>query len=249
MGMARLLAKAWIMFCVFAGAHALRLAWLAGGDPFGATLEILVCVVLFGAMGSLFVGGFGLPGSQSAGAMLRDFKPAHLVPSFNDMVFAGFVWLSFADQVVFAPAHLSGWAITWLERAVYFAVPAQHVFGDQLSICALDGGRLFASAFTWWLAVIFLGSALSRIKLMAGIMRLEQARRPQTLSPMLLAGVLGVAAVVAIQMLFVGSLYPWLPCSLMIGIPGALLTGLAPLYLVYTVLAAVTAFMAASTDK
>ena len=60
MGIARLLAKGWIMFCLFAGAHALRIA-LASGVPLGSSLfAIGICVLLFAAMGLLFVGGFGV---------------------------------------------------------------------------------------------------------------------------------------------------------------------------------------------
>ena len=42
---------------------------------------------------------------------------------------------------------------------------------------------LFAAAFTWLLAIIYLGSAVSRLKLTAGLMRLERAKRPEILGP------------------------------------------------------------------
>ena len=67
MGIARLLAKGWIIFCLVAGAHALRIS-LASGVPLTPSLaDIGICVILFTAMGLLFAGGFGvsagLPGT------------------------------------------------------------------------------------------------------------------------------------------------------------------------------------------
>ena len=56
MGMARLLAKGWIVFCLFAAAHALRLN-LQQGQSLGSSLPgIGICALLFIAMGLLFVG-------------------------------------------------------------------------------------------------------------------------------------------------------------------------------------------------
>ena len=53
MGIARLLAKGWIIFCLFAGAHALRLA-LISGQPLPPSLFMIgICVILFAAMGLL----------------------------------------------------------------------------------------------------------------------------------------------------------------------------------------------------
>ena len=63
MGFARLLAKSWVVFCLVAGAHALRIA-LASGVPLASSaFAIGICVVLFTAMGLLFAGGFGAAGS------------------------------------------------------------------------------------------------------------------------------------------------------------------------------------------
>ena len=53
MGVARLLAKGWVAFCLFAGGFALT-------DPSVAIAPgpALVILLLFGAMGLLFIGGF-----------------------------------------------------------------------------------------------------------------------------------------------------------------------------------------------
>jgi hypothetical protein len=85
----------------------------------------------------------------------------------------------------------------------------------------MDGGRIFAAAFTWLLAIIYVGSAASRLRLVAGIMRLERTQKPEILSPTWRAFLLGVAAVVGIQFLFVGSAYPWFACSAYTDITGA----------------------------
>ena len=60
MGIARLLAKGWILFCLFAGAHALRIAMASGAPLNSSLLGIGICVILFTAMGLLFasVSGF-----------------------------------------------------------------------------------------------------------------------------------------------------------------------------------------------
>ena len=58
MGMARLLAKGWVVFCLFAGAHALMFALGRGVPPLDAAKTIAVCTLLFAAMGLLFVGGY-----------------------------------------------------------------------------------------------------------------------------------------------------------------------------------------------
>jgi len=71
MGVARLLAKGWLVFCAFAGAHAIHLALARGEPPLDALQEIGVCILLFAAMGLLFIAGFGLaPGGR--GGFLRD---------------------------------------------------------------------------------------------------------------------------------------------------------------------------------
>ena len=68
MGIARLLAKGWIVFCLFAGAHALRLASMSGVPLQTSSFAIGVCAALFIAMGLLFVGGFGASATATAGA-------------------------------------------------------------------------------------------------------------------------------------------------------------------------------------
>ncbi|HUJ03844.1 MAG TPA: hypothetical protein VLW75_09425, partial [Rhizomicrobium sp.] len=108
----------------------------------------------------------------------------------------------------------------------------------------LDGARAFASAFTWVLAFIFLGSALSRLRLAAGLVRLERKRRPEALGATTLAFVLGVLAVVGLQFLYVGTAYRILPCAILGGITGDVLIGLGPLMLAYLIDAALTNLMA-----
>ena len=247
MGAARLLAKGWVVVCLFAGAHAIDRALVSGADPFAVVPLLVACVLLFLAMGLLFIGGFGF----SAGPLTlpKRIEPTHFIPDFNDAVFAVFVALSFVDQIVFAPAHLDGPVITALEAAVAFAVPGQNALVDKLGGCGLDGGRLFASAFTWLLALIFLSSALSRLKLAAGIIRLERLKRPEALGPVGLAAIFGVAALAGIQLAYLGSAFAWLPCSFYTGLAGALMVGLVPLLLAYLILAALATVLASGKEK
>ncbi len=254
MGFARLLAKSWVVFCLVAGAHALRIA-LASGVPLASSgFAIGICVVLFTAMGLLFAGGFGAAGSPPGTPLIARLTPAHFIPGFNEIIFVIFLILSFVNQVVFAPLSVGGGTIgvsagAALESAIYFAVPGQRALVYSLTVCSMDGGRVFAAAFTWLLAIIYLGSAVSRLKLTAGIMRLERAKRPETLGPTLRAFLLGIAAVVGIQFLFVGSSYPWFQCSAYTDITGALLIGLFPLMLAYLIVAALASLMAASPES
>jgi hypothetical protein len=254
MGFARLLAKSWVVFCLVAGAHALRIA-LASGVPLASSgFTIGICVVLFSAMGLLFAGGFGAAGSPPGTKLIAQLKPANFIPGFNEIIFVIFLILSFANQVVFAPLSVGGGTIGVsasgaLESAIYFAVPGQRALVYSLAVCSMDGGRVFAAAFTWLLAIIYLGSAASRLKLTAGIMRLERAKRPEILGPTLRAFLLGIAAVVGIQFLFVGSSYPWFQCSAYTDITGALLIGLFPLMLAYLIVAALASLMAASPES
>jgi hypothetical protein len=247
MGAARILAKGWVLVCLFAGAHAIHAALASGADPVEVLPSLVVCVLLFLAMGLLFIGGFGA--SSAPLPLPTRLKPPHLLPDFNETVFAVFVVLSFVDQIVFAPAHLSGPLIDALEAAVAFAVPGQNALADKLGSCGLDGGRIFASAFTWLLAFIFLSSALSRLKLAAGIIRLERLRRPEALGPVLLPILLGVAALTGIQLLYLGTAVPWMPCSFYTGLAGALVIGLAPLMLAYLILAALATLLASGKEK
>lgn len=248
MGLARLLAKGWILVCLFAGAHALRFALLSGGDLAIAIPQIIVSVLLFVAMGLLFVGGYGASGARLHAFTIQNLTPRAL-PAFNDVVFLLFVAISFLDQVVYAPLHVGGKATEMLEGALYFAVPGHAVIVDRLRTCGPDGGRVFASAFAWILAFVFAGSAVSRLRLTAGLIRLQRAVHPDALSPVAVAALLGVIAVLAIQCVFVGSLVGLLPCSALKGIPGALFIGLAPLLLAYLIFAALAALLASSSDS
>ena len=251
MGVSRLLAKAWIVTCLFAGAHALRFALFSGADPWPQVLQVLAALGLFAAMGLLFVGGYGVAKDafhSRAVAILKVGKVPHPMPLFNDLVFLVFAALSFVDQVWYAPHHLSGPVTNALEGALYFAVPGHAVVVDRLGACALDGGRVFASSFAWLLATVFAGSAISRLKQTADAMRIDRMLHPQSLSPMGLAAILGIIAVVGIQCLFVGSPLGLLPCSVYAGLPGTLLIGFAPLMFAYTVYAALAALLAGGND-
>ncbi|HEY0265959.1 MAG TPA: hypothetical protein VGC16_04355 [Rhizomicrobium sp.] len=253
MGIARLLAKGWIIFCLFAGAHAVRLALLSG-RPLDTFAPIAICALLFMAMGLLFVGGFGasaghFSGDRAAGPWLRRLRPSHLIPGFNEAVFLIFVLLSFLNQAFVAPANIDRGGAGALENAIYFVVPGQRALVSALDNCTMDGGRIFAAAFSWLLAVIFLASAASRLRLAAGLIRLEAGERPQALGPTLRAFLFGIVAVVGIQFLFVGSAYPWLNCSAFADITGAVLIGLAPLMLAYLIVAALASLMASSPEK
>ncbi|HMH66025.1 MAG TPA: hypothetical protein VK515_10580 [Rhizomicrobium sp.] len=249
MGIARLLAKGWIIFCLFAGAHALRFALLQG-QPAAALPAIGICALLFLAMGLLFVGGFGVSASHfGATPWLQRFRPSHLLPGFNEAVFLLFVILSFLNQAFVAPVNIDHGGVGALENAIYFVVPGQRALVSSLDACTMDGGRVFAAAFAWLLAIIYLASAASRLKLQAGLIRLEAGDRPQLLGPTLRAFLFGIVAVVGIQFLFVGSAYPWLNCSAFADITGALLIGLAPLMLAYLIVAALASLMASAPEK
>lgn len=247
MGLARLLAKGWILVCLFAGAHALRFALQSGGDITIVIPQVVVSVLLFAAMGLLFVGGYGASGARLHKLNVQSFVPRAL-PGFNEVVFLLFLVLSYLDQVLYAPFHVSGRLTDMVEGALYFAVPGHAAVVDKLGECALDGGRVFASCFTWLLAFVYAGSAISRLKLAAGVIRLQRTLHPEALNPTAVAAVLGVAAVLAIQCIFVGSAMGLMPCSAMAGVPGALLIGLAPLFLAYLIFAALAALLASGSE-
>lgn len=251
MGIARLLAKGWVLVCLYAGVHALRFALLSGGDPFVAAPRVIVSALLFAAMGLLFVGGYGVSGGSPKLHELRlsSLKLPDFIPRFNDAVFLVFVVLSFVDQVVYAPAHISGGVTHALESAIYFAIPGQRAIADRLGECAMDGGRVFTSAFTWLMAVVFVGSAVSRLKHTADLIRLERAVRPEMLGPIAPAAVVGIIAVLAIQCIFIGSVFPLLPCSAFTDLMGALLIGLAPLLVGYLIYAALATLMASGDTR
>jgi len=247
MGVARLLAKGWIVFCLFAGAHALVMGLARGEAPPEAVAFVSVCVLLFAAMGLLFVGGFGM--SAGAGVPLRArLKPDHLWPGFNEVVFVAFAALSFVVQVFVAPRLFGGPLADAVEGALYVVVPGQHALENAVAPCHLDGGRVFASAFAWLLAMIFAASAVSRIGITAGLIRLERVRRPSAFGPTLLAALYGLTAIVSFQLLFVGSIYPWLDCAAFTDITGAVLIGLAPLLLAYLIFAALATLRASGPE-
>ena len=250
MGIERLLAKGWIVFCLFAGAHALRLASMSGVPLQTSSFAIGVCAALFIAMGLLFVGGFGASASPSGTSWLAGLRPHHLIPGFNEAVFMAFVALSFLNQALVAPEVIDRGVAGALENAMTFLVPGQKALQTRvLDGCFMDGGRLFSAAFTWLLAIIYLGSAASRLRLQAGLIRLEAGERSQPLGPTLRAFLFGIVAVVGIQFLFVGSAYPWMNCSAFADITGAVLIGLAPLMLSYLIVAALASLMAAAPEK
>jgi hypothetical protein len=243
MGVARLLAKGWVVFCIFAGAHAVARG-VQPGTPVLSVLEpTAVAMFLFGAMGVLFIAGYGL----SSGHLLQRFKPMHILPGFNEIVFLGFLVLSFAIQI--APHHLSWGILNMLEAAVRFAVPGQRALEAALSRCSLDGGRAFAAACTWLFAFVFLGSALSHVRMAAGLVRLERKRRIEPLGAAGIALVLGAVTIAGIQFLFVGTLFPTLPCPMLSGLLGAVLMGAAPLMLAYLAAAAIINLIAINPDS
>jgi hypothetical protein len=243
MGVSRLLAKGWIVFCLFAGGYALS-DTIAAGSPFSSSFFlVLLTVVLFGAMGLLFIGGYGAAASTGT-PVLERFRPRHVLPGFNEIVFIVFALAIFVVQTFYLPTHVQGGFLGLLQAAISAVVPAEHSLRAGLAACGINGGRLFASCFGWLLAFIYLGSALSRIRLAAGIVRLEHKSRPPALGPGGLALVEGLAAVIGIQLLYIGSLYPLLPCAALRGLAGELLAGPAPLMLAYLIIAALTNLLA-----
>ena len=243
MGVARLLAKGWVLFCLFAGGYALeRAAAMPGTTALQALPQVLLIVCLFGAMGLLFIAGFGA--SASHGALLDRLRPHHILPGFNEMAFIGFAVASFLVQTVYLSHNVQGGVLGTLVHAVDFAVPGQSRLFFALGSCGLDGGRMFASSFAWLLAFIFLGSSLSRIRLIAGIVRLERKARPDAMGAGFVALLLGLLAVGGIQLLYVGVLYPMLPCTVVQSVVGDVLVGLAPLMLSYLIVAALANLLA-----
>ncbi|HTT99161.1 MAG TPA: hypothetical protein VMF58_14015 [Rhizomicrobium sp.] len=248
MGMARLLAKGWVVFCLFAGAHALNFAIGSGTPAIEALRTISLCTLLFAAMGLLFVGGYAAA-TDHGGSLLQRIKPHHFLPGFNEMTFVVFVALSFAAQVWFAPQVMQWPVADGIRAAISFVVPGQRLIEDDLLRCGLDGGRNFASAFVWFLAAVYFASAASRLRLAAGLIRLERVQRPEAMGASLLALVQGALAVVGIQLLFVGSAYQGLPCSAFTELDGALLLGLAPLLLAYLTVAALANLLASGSAE
>ncbi len=251
MGVARLLAKGWVVFCLFAGGHALIQQLGAGTGIPGALQAVGIAVLLFGAMGLLFIAGFGASGGPNTSLLAR-LKPRHFIPGFDDMVFIAFVAISFAAQVYFV-SEIGGTAMGQaVQKAMYFVVPGLPQLAGRLTDCALNGPRLYsvtlASAVAWLLAIVFVASAASRIGLTAGLLRLERALHPTSFSLTLLAALYGIVAIVGFQLLYVGSLYPWLSCGAFGGIGGVLLVGLAPLLLAYLIVAALVTLRASGPE-
>jgi hypothetical protein len=248
MGAARLLAKGWIVFCVYAGALAFGRACTSGIPWTVAAGPLAVCVLLFGAMGVLFISGYGLSAGHLRPPLPTALKPASFVPGFNDIVFVVFAVMACCIQIFYAPADHAAAAAAALESAMRFAIFGQSALENALAQCNLDGGRLFASAASWLLTVIFLGSALSRIRLAAGIVRLERKRRPEALGAQPLAFALGLFGVAGIQLLYVGTGYALLPCRALGGLWGDVVMGLGPLMLGYVVMAALVTLLALGSE-
>ena len=249
MGVARLLAKGWILFCVFAAAHAIHRS-LTGTALNAASIPVIVVsTLLFIAMGVLFAAGYGVSARDGSTPLLARLKPHHLLPDFNGAVLLIFAALSFLNQVAFAPSHLTGTVVGAIQQAIQFLVPGQNALLVALSPCAVDNGQAFSSAFAWILAIVFVASALSRVRLAAGLLRLERMNRPEVLGSTVHAAVLGLAAIAGIQLLFVGSAYGWINCRVLIALPGAVLIGVGPLLLGYLIVAAITAAAAIGPDQ
>jgi hypothetical protein len=213
-----------------------------------ALLAVGVCAILFAAMGLLFIGGFGVSGGLPANPLAAWLKPHRLLPGFSEMVFLAFVGMSFVAQVAVAPAMLGqAWAQA-LERAITFAVPGQRAVARLLYSCDMDGGRVAAAAFAWLLAAIWLASACSRLKLEAGLIRLDQPGRQDVIGLTLRAFIFGLVAMIGIQFLYLGSAFPLLGCGAVADITGALLTGLAPLMLAYLIVAAMASLLASAPE-
>ncbi|MBV8978403.1 MAG: hypothetical protein JOZ13_13610 [Alphaproteobacteria bacterium] len=244
MGIARLLAKSWTVFCLFCAGHALHAAMLAGTAPAQAVWSAGISALLFTAMGLLFIAGYAAAGDHAL-SVLRDLRGARFLPSFDDAAFVLFVALSFAAQSFPAPGLTNHPAAHALRAAVRFAVPGQRALE---SVCGLAGGQLLAAAFAWLLAIVYAASAVSRVRLTAALLRFERARRAELLSPVATAAVLGVVAIAGFQMLFVGTAFRLIPCSAYDHIFGAVLIGLAPLLLAYAVVAAAANLIAVSHE-
>ena len=248
MGAARLLAKGWVVFCLYAGGLAIARAIARGAPPLEALGPILVCVLLFGAMGLLFISGYGFSSAQVKLALPARLAPASFVPTFNEIVFVVFVLILFWLQAFYAAVNHTGPAAEAVEGAIAFAVFGQRALVNAFVHCGVDGGRLLVSAVAWLLGFIFLASALSRIRLTASLVRLERKRRPEALGGQPLAFALGLVAVAGIQLLYVGTGYGLVSCKTLGGLWGGMLIGLGPLMLAYVITAALANLLALGPD-
>src|SRR5258708_33463736 len=132
MGVARLLAKGWIVFCLFAGGHAVVQVLAQGGGLVPALQSVAICVLLFGAMGLLFIAGFGASATGNTPLLTR-LRPRNLIPSFADLGFLAFVALSFAAQVYFISEIGGSAAGHGLHEAMRFAVPGLPALPGRLA--------------------------------------------------------------------------------------------------------------------
>jgi MFS family permease len=142
------------------------------------------------------------------------------------------------------PAYHQGPAVDGLESAIRFAVFGQRTLENALVQCRVDGGRLFISSLSWTLALVFFGSAVSRLRLGATIVRFERKRRPEALGAQPLAFALGLVAVAGFQLLYMGTAYLLLPCRALGGLFGSAMVGIGPLMLAYLISAALTNLLA-----
>jgi len=243
MGAARLLAKGWIAFCLYTGALAL------GAPPAGAGWTIVVCLLLFGAMGILFISGYGLSAGHVQPPLPTELKLHELLPRFSELVFIAFALVLLVVQLFYAPAYHQGPVVDGLERAIRFAVFGERTLETALLSCHVDGGRLFISALSWTLAIIFVGSAISRLRLGATLVRFERKRRPEALGAQPLAFALGLVAVAGIQLLYMGTAYTLLPCRALGGLFGDAMIGIGPLMLAYLIVAALTNLLALGPEQ
>ena len=246
MGAARLLAKGWIVFCLYTGA--LALAGANGAVPSGEGWRVVVCLLLFGAMGILFIAGYGLSAGHVHPPIPTELKLQNLLPRFSELVFIAFALVLLVVQLLYAPAYHQGPAVDGLESAIRFAVFGERTLENALLACHADGGRLFISALAWTLAIIFLGSALSRVRLGATIVRFERKRRPEALGALPLAIALFLVAIAGFQFLYMGTAYGLLPCRALGGLFGDAMIAIGPLMLAYLILAVFTNLLALGRD-
>ena len=121
MGVARLLAKGWVLVCLFAGAHALRFALGRRQRSFTAVPPAdrlrRCCSLPWGCCSSA---AMALRAAICASPVSRlPISLPHALPGFNEIVFLFFVCLSFLNQIVVAPAHLSGTVVDGFESAIF----------------------------------------------------------------------------------------------------------------------------------
>lgn len=243
--MARLVAKVWVMFCLYAGALALNLALPGSPDAWAEAARICGATLLYLCTGFLFAGMAVRLLHRRETLIRHSWRDI----DFNDVLFGIFLFLTFCDQAFFAPDHLAGVFSQSVEQAAFYAVPGQRALSRLVHSCTMDGGRIFASAFSWCLALIWFGSALSRLKISAGLLRAAWSVAPDRTRGLTSAVLLGLCAAAGIQVLYAGSGIRFLPCSMTAGIAGGLLTGLAPLLLVYVIITALTGLIAGAQPQ